>query len=838
MTLSETPRARAALPLCAVSLALLGLAGTGRAQTSAADPKSPDEIVSLSEFTVTADTQNGYVASESLTGSRIATKIKDLPFNIDVITSQFLDDFAVLDNSQIFQGGVITDDWDAGGGYTVRGISNTGELYNGFWLPAGTPVPNALKDRIEVLNGPSAGAYGQTAPGGIINIVSKQPSRHRRSSLRFTAGNYDTHAARVQTTGPLGEKTAYLALLDYSERAFQQPWHEDRSRTAAFSLSHEFDPSSNLRLDLVASSQRNHSPSNRVPYLYDSKAQKVYGIAYNLMNRSMTGPNSYKNTDNFSVFGSYDKKLNDIFSVRLGSDYYAVHNRSFNTTDITAYDPNPAHASSDPYNSSFYGVSRVRSVSSSYSAPSYKKDYQDGGGFQADLLAHYFLFNHQMENRTLATIDFQSMYEYVLKKGMPASVKTDSKTGKPKLNSDGSLQTSNAADPTVFPRTPLSATDTSYWIPLFDPLAPSVYPDPSTGFPTDVYNLPVVSSSQYQQLSWQKTRTDDFGVMLRQQSTLWRKLLLYASVRFDNVMYNNFTISQPSWSVAWHPDWAQYYDASFQSKNKSGVISHYHSTGWTPGAGFSYRLTPQISAYGNYSSSFKISTQQVSGATTGSYFLPNERAIGYDYGFKASFLDERLTATLGGFYILQKNMSVTAELADGTTIKEAAGTVTSRGFSFTTNYEIDRHWAFNAEYYHDDARWGETGVDYDLSGRTKARIPPDIVTLTPSYKFTGRLSGLRLFGNYQFTGPTPAEDRGNITVGSVTPKGSNNGLRDLRLPSYELVNVGASYEFKTGGALRHKVQLNVNNLLDKTYVTYSRGAGDRRTYLVTYQLDF
>jgi len=37
---------------------------------------------------------------------------------------------------------------------------------------------------------------------------------------------------------------------------------------------------------------------------------------------------------------------------------------------------------------------------------------EDGGGAQADLLAHYWLGNHSIENRTLATIDFNDYYRW------------------------------------------------------------------------------------------------------------------------------------------------------------------------------------------------------------------------------------------------------------------------------------------------------------------------------------------------------------------------------------------------------------------------------------------
>ncbi len=56
-----------------------------------------DETVQLSEFTVSERALDGYRASESVTGTRVATLIKDLPFSVSVITSEFMHDFDFFD---------------------------------------------------------------------------------------------------------------------------------------------------------------------------------------------------------------------------------------------------------------------------------------------------------------------------------------------------------------------------------------------------------------------------------------------------------------------------------------------------------------------------------------------------------------------------------------------------------------------------------------------------------------------------------------------------------------------------------------------------------------------
>ena len=84
----------------ASSTVLLALVAGANAQTAApaASPaadlkKSDDNVVPLSEFTVSEKSNRGYIASETMTGSRVKTKIIDLPYSVVNLTNEFFEDF-------------------------------------------------------------------------------------------------------------------------------------------------------------------------------------------------------------------------------------------------------------------------------------------------------------------------------------------------------------------------------------------------------------------------------------------------------------------------------------------------------------------------------------------------------------------------------------------------------------------------------------------------------------------------------------------------------------------------------------------------------------------------
>src|SRR4051794_24597536 len=89
---------------------LLSLVVTARSQTTPAAPASTgsEDTIRLSEFNVTDKGNRGYVASETMTGTRVATQIKDLPYTVNVLTSEFFEDFAMfqLDDSLTQIGGL------------------------------------------------------------------------------------------------------------------------------------------------------------------------------------------------------------------------------------------------------------------------------------------------------------------------------------------------------------------------------------------------------------------------------------------------------------------------------------------------------------------------------------------------------------------------------------------------------------------------------------------------------------------------------------------------------------------------------------------------------------
>jgi iron complex outermembrane receptor protein len=161
---------------------------------------------------------NGYVATQTTSGTKTDTPIVEIPRSLDVITADQIrnlqpksirDAVGYTPGVQIQQGaGSILDN------ISVRGFSAPIYL-NGLLLPTDTAIgfsrmrlePYGL-ERLEILKGPPSGLFGQSPPGGIINAISKRPQFSPQNEAYVQYGTNDHKEAGFDFTGPVDSSGA------------------------------------------------------------------------------------------------------------------------------------------------------------------------------------------------------------------------------------------------------------------------------------------------------------------------------------------------------------------------------------------------------------------------------------------------------------------------------------------------------------------------------------------------------------------------------------------------------------------------------------------------------
>ncbi|TVQ12822.1 MAG: TonB-dependent siderophore receptor [Leptolyngbya sp. DLM2.Bin27] len=164
-----------------------------------------------------------YFVPSSGVGTGTDTPLLNVPASIQVIPEAVFDDQRAFDLLDVLRNtpGITTttSPRDIFSGFIIRGFA-TGSTF----LRNGVRDANAGRlgfdlanvDRIEVLRGPASVLYGQVAPGGIVNIVTKRPLPFPFYNVEATYGSFNTYQGALDFSGPLTEDGSVSYRLNAS----------------------------------------------------------------------------------------------------------------------------------------------------------------------------------------------------------------------------------------------------------------------------------------------------------------------------------------------------------------------------------------------------------------------------------------------------------------------------------------------------------------------------------------------------------------------------------------------------------------------------------------------
>lgn len=304
-----------------LALALVPLAAA--AQT--APPANPDEVIELPPFVVSTVGGESYVVSEVVTGSRIRTAIKDLPFNVNVITSQLIEDFDIseLADALSFNSSVTPNDITPTATNT-RGFSGTPVLRNGMSF-FGLFTRSNL-DRVEVIKGPYAAIYGKTQPGGLTNMITKRPEQRASQRVAVTAGSFDYKRLLVSSTGPIsGNKLLYRFDGGFFEGGGSQEFRHTRQHEFSGAVSYEFNLGTSLLVE-VSRMQNLRSRVAPLVWLRDRTTNQYVGKMTDDFFFNRAGPGGEEGAHakwfNTNAYATFDHRFAPWLTMRLSGVWW------------------------------------------------------------------------------------------------------------------------------------------------------------------------------------------------------------------------------------------------------------------------------------------------------------------------------------------------------------------------------------------------------------------------------------------------------------------------------------------------------------------------------------
>lgn len=105
-------------------------------------------------------------------------------------------------------------------------------------------------ERAEVFRGPTSILYGENAPGGVVNLVSKRPTVDSRGEVQLSYGTHNRRQLGVDVSGPLNEGGSVLGrMVVLGRKSDTQVDHQPDDRLyLAPSLTLNFDDANALTL--------------------------------------------------------------------------------------------------------------------------------------------------------------------------------------------------------------------------------------------------------------------------------------------------------------------------------------------------------------------------------------------------------------------------------------------------------------------------------------------------------------------------------------------------------------------------------------------------------------
>ena len=197
------------------------------AQTApASSAQKDDTAVKLDPFNVSAESDVGFVAANSLAGGRMTTALKDSPVAYSVLTSEFLEAFNINDAGKAAEFSVNTNQYYSDGLQTTNG--NTTVVVRIRGQQANTPTQNFFPyaiasdtynvDRLDFARGANASLFGAGGSAGTQNTVTKRALINKTiREVRTQVGSWERYRLTADINQPVTDKIALRMNLLWSE---------------------------------------------------------------------------------------------------------------------------------------------------------------------------------------------------------------------------------------------------------------------------------------------------------------------------------------------------------------------------------------------------------------------------------------------------------------------------------------------------------------------------------------------------------------------------------------------------------------------------------------------
>ena len=623
-------------------------------------------------------------------------------------------------------------------------------------------------ESIELLKGPASVLYGQSAVGGVLNIVRKAPSEKQKVDARIAYGSYYNLETTLGFGGKLAGPLNYFANFNYQT---QEGWRDNAMRRLSGYVALGGKLTQADELDIRIAAHRDYYPTEIG--LPDVMPADIYNTVDNS-----------KYLSKGDLLPGLDRKA------RYNSESDFMYNRNFNASLMWKHT-----------------FSNAAKLMNKFSYTNDDIDYfgtEDLAYLTSDkpIYPHYY-----MKGKTKVYISLDSLrYDFPLRFSHMAQTYNN------QLELNGKFSTGNIKHNYLAGYSLIALIRDSYS--GYD-LGKNVYGPGLTGHGT-VHNPHSIGWMETNFGKAYVSRTYMHGFYLQDLIEISDKLKVLLAGRYD--LYGYKRVAGVS-TIDGQRSYKMPADTLFD-RVKTGAFTYR--------IGAVYLPVEQLSLYASIGSYFKPIVSFYRDDIRyfdrhGKEFFPTKNGKVFDpeQGFQVEVgirytLVEKLEANVSLFYINKKNIQYTlgnkGDIVKGDTLSKTivgqVGRMDSKGFDVELTYKPIAGMSLTAGYGYTDARVREVADNpylesYRLKGKQYPRIPKHTFYVYGDYEVTeGMLKGWG--ANFDVT---------------YQDKVFRNADNTTQFDAYWLANAGLSYRMRNNVRLG----LNVNNLFDQDYFNQSLG---------------
>ena len=229
-----------------------------------AQESDEEEVIEMSPFVVQTSGDVGYLAQNSLAGSRMNSNLKDLGAAVSVLTEEFIGDLGATSMKDIilYSSNSVPEFGDSATNYNgnpmigneewlvrIRGLEAT--YMRNYWKwETSSDFYNV--SRIDQSRGPNAILFGFGAAGGVVNTTTKQASLDPLDrELSFTVGSWNRRRGTLDWNQVVVDERFALRLNAVAENSDSWREHEDyEARRLHLAATWKLSERSTLRAEL------------------------------------------------------------------------------------------------------------------------------------------------------------------------------------------------------------------------------------------------------------------------------------------------------------------------------------------------------------------------------------------------------------------------------------------------------------------------------------------------------------------------------------------------------------------------------------------------------------